>query len=152
MCLTTITQTFNPPDPKVRTGWRFVEKRDGRFYPPYYGNGRPYADGWAEADVQVSVRTNPQNVYWDDRPTYTSGFHVFPSREEARKAKRILKGHNYGVMHRLLNEGRLALVKVEVRNVTYEGIDGTSTDSDYMAANIKTLVAKEMRIIGEVKD
>lgn len=151
MCLNVITKTFNPPDPKVRTGWKYMERTvDGHLMPMYrrYSGFSKYTTDWQSAHETV-IKPNPLS-YSED---YISGFHVFPTREEARRAKRILTQIRYdGITIWLKKHGSLALVKVEVRNVTYEGIDGTSYDFIYLDAKIKTLVSKEMRIIGEVRD
>ena len=156
MCLNTITKAFNPPDPKVRTGWKYVEKTSGGRLVPAYKNRSyraAYTTDWQTA-FEEDVSTNQLTVGYDMRPKYTSGFHVFPTREEARKAKRILlkSCYGYGVMARLAADGKLKLIKVEVKDVTYEGIDGTNSDAAYLDAKIKTLVAKQIRLVREVKD
>jgi len=68
-----------------------------------------------------------------EREEYTSGFHVFATREIARKAMKFFHGN-------------LQVVKVKVRNVTAEGFDGSDRSASFLALRARTLVAQEIFI------
>ena len=145
MCLYTITKRFNPPDPKVRKGWKFVEEgKDGQLH-GIFQCGHGYSTEWqVRRGSMYPLKTNG-----DVREEYDTGFHVFPTREDARKAKRALMSRGWEL---LSTHSTVRLVKVEVRDVTCEGIDGTTSEGYYVEAEVRTLVAHSMRIVAVVKD
>lgn len=151
MCLNLIQKQFNPPDPKVRRGWKYiiVAPFTGKFR-SIYRNGVTYSTEWMTAETWATIKAQNDNSYsYSDRPKYQAGFHVFATREDARKARRILLQNTTGVTAKTPN---IKLVKVEVKDVTAEGTDATTTSQEYFDAKIKTLVANQMRIVGVVKD
>lgn len=124
MCLAKITKKYDTPDMDVRTGYKFLLK----------GLITPYRETQLSIEWQKAEETRVSS--------YTSGYHVFPTRSAARKALRILKtlgGHTSSLP--------LSIWKVEVKGVTYEGFDGTSMSFAYVDARIPTIVAQWIRVI-----
>jgi hypothetical protein len=148
MCLNNITKRYEPADPKVRKAWKYVKvESDGTFVSIFQGYF--YSTEWKKSYCNYTIScTNDKAKSHHMREQYIPGFHVFPTREEARKAKSLIDNNDGGSFSHA--EG-IRLAQVEVRGVTVEGTDATSSESSYLDANIKTLVAKEMRIIKIVK-
>ena len=145
MCLNLITKQYNPPDPKVRKAWKYVKRNTyGGLFSIYQRH--TYSKEW---QIAKNAFITAYNEFNGTRPKYDSGFHVFATREDARKAKRILRSHGYGTF---ANTENIVLVKVEVKDVHTEGTDATTTELAYLDAKIKTLVASQMRIVEVVKD
>lgn len=117
MCLGSITQKFKVPDGKVRWGWKvFYRSTEKGLCFQYYNlnddDPRVPVGKWLKAKrVQRKIT---------DTQSYRTGFHVFISRAGAR-----------AWVH-----GSYPVVKVKVRNVTYEGLQGGN----------KVMVAQEMLV------
>lgn len=108
MCLSSITQKFKVPDPKVQEGWKvFIRRTRLRkkvlCFEYYYYTGVDdvvRTGKWLKAKSTV-IRIS--SVFGD---SYKSGFHVFMSKAGARAWKSSSSG---------------CIVKVKVRNVTVIG-------------------------------
>lgn len=131
MCLQKITKRYEPPDPRVRQAYKIMEKNG---YTPFYQV--QYTEAWLQATEHSIYVGSPEGDY------YLSGFHVFPTRKAARQALSLLT-----YIGGKISQGKHTIRKVEIRDVTYEGTDGTSSRLIFQVANIPNLVARWIRLI-----
>lgn len=131
MCLNTITKTYEAYDMNPRFAYKLLRK-DNQAPFEYF----TITEKWQQATQtplhaagRVVDKEPPAGYSTTDfskpREAYTSGFHVFPTREEARKAKRVL-----GV-----DAVDYVLRKVEVKGIMYEGTDATAYENNYIEAH-----------------
>lgn len=152
MCLQRITKKYEVPDMNERTAYKILIEPsflNKDYTSPYQEhNYRPGV--WLKA-YEITLRTEEWVPYTYDelhrklfdparneeaiRECYISGFHCYPSKKEAEKALQLLK--------EIVD---YIIVKVKVRGVTYEGIDGTDRTKEFLEPGIKNLVAKEIMI------
>lgn len=73
MCLSTVTKVYDPPDPKVRRGWKVFRHRYGTLRPDLYSDlGYHYElNKWYLAT----------DMYWKE--SYPYGFHIFLHEDDA---------------------------------------------------------------------
>jgi hypothetical protein len=125
MCLNLVTKRYNPPDPAERTAYKIVRESkyhgktelEGPFMSTIY-----LMDQWiyptqhyiyanypapSPSDVEIVENVNAR---------YRSGFHVFPTREDAMRCYQRM---SLGFAETLL------IVEVRVKDITSEGEDGT---------------------------
>ena len=134
MCLNTLTKVYETPDPTEREGWKLLERS-------WCGLTTPFK--------MYRVKQGEWNVAFIDYPItaisgerYQCGFHVFATKEAAEWALEWLRKDASDCDEQLYDHTKV--VKVKVRNVTAEGPDATSIQSEWIEANLHTLVAKEM--------
>ena len=130
MCLNTITKTYEVPDTKVRTAYKILEKGNKT---PFQFTKLPMGEWVSAIERKLAVENRGQPfAMWEHRPKYTSGFHVYPTRSAARKALSLLSSRRNRTIR-----------KVEVREITYEGTDGTGFR--FTEHKIPNLVARWIR-------
>lgn len=149
MCLKSITKKYETPDPLERDAWKIFEIRtekglwhQKKITTPYMGT-LIELDKWLEAE-QAECFYYPN---WDNQ-TYKSGFHCFSTEDAALKAIglsgwpiRSSKGIKTG------NWFTVVVVKIRIKDVTYEGFDGTG--DDFLPYDIPNIVANKMYIASE---
>ena len=146
MCLTRITKRYKEPTKRARVAYKILYGAKGYGYQtPYIGVDITEGE-WKSAQKTELKTDNWENcpsfpasilgkeIYKNGRELYTSGFHVFATRKGAEKAARLLQ------------ESPDKIVKVKVRGVSCEGMDGTDRAKEYIHPGIKTLVADEIYI------
>ena len=144
MCLYQVTATFDPPLAEEREAYKIIE-RGGFLKPgmsPIRGWRTPYQPTNIKFDIWMRAKNTPirilkrrrsedipGEIIWD---TYISGFHVFASLPDARKA------------WLLEVTSQTQIVRVRVRGIRHEGIDGTS--HEHSDLGLQNLVVDEMFI------
>lgn len=123
--------TVSPKKYKVsKVGWKyFYERKKGEFKGPFqfdiYSANKWYTD---DSERVLPTEKSPKTEYF-------SGFHIFTSREEARKFRR------YMAQFGCISGSDVRLCKVRYNDVTTEGEQGGS----------KVVVARKMKILRETK-
>lgn len=156
MCLNIITKRYATPTTEERRAYKiikYVPNWDTKTATPYMGaplevgvwmtayerplrtEGRTLYPGIPEGSFTQNVSTDTLGK----KEVYTSGWHTFATRREARA---FLKMTN--AFYIKLEKHRIVAVKV--RGITVEGYDGCSYDHNFISAKIRTLVSKEMFI------
>jgi hypothetical protein len=129
MCLQSITKHYDVPTTNVRRAYKILN-----------GLGAtPFKKTLVPENVWLKSQTN-EIWSWGPYVRYPSGFHVYPTRREARQALKYFKGNRSG-----RKEWHIATV--EVRGVHTEGLDGTSSLPTFINMKLRNLVSYEMRLI-----
>jgi hypothetical protein len=128
MCLHTITKTYDPLDPKERVAWKIFYKRNGNLE-GLFKFCKPTTE-WQTAE-KIIIKANSLKGY-------TTGFHCYKSRDDARKILKYLR-----TTYKSLYD-KCTIVKIVIRNVTYEGTDGI--DAVEEVHKIVNIVAQEMKL------
>lgn len=128
MCLNTITKRYSKPTKSVRDAFKIM-RRDG--LTPYQ-----FSHITREWQGAYRVRLSTEGRGKDNRERrYLSGWHTFPTLEDAEKALSLL---NINCSSKI--------VPVEIKGVVYEGTDGTSRASTFTKAKIPNLVSIWIRL------
>jgi hypothetical protein len=115
MCLYSITQRYDPPLEGEAQGWKIVEIDEDGYLPFFMANqvDRRSFNQWYEA-------TGNEYIYCDDGAhQYQPYFHVFKEKAIAERYRDAYQSN--------FNELRIAVVRVNYREVTCEGLQRVGT-------------------------
>lgn len=160
MCLSTIVSTAKGRSTKVMTGYKVMNKgydvysdNPDIWYGLFYGLSGYKTNIWYQSGARLK-----ETVYWrsdqslyefDCKQEYELGFHIYPTIEDAKKDRdfiancgyKIVKVEYYGVLAKG-TEGRMRV----------SGLGGVSSFLYAENPQRNVVVARHMKIVGEVKD
>lgn len=135
MCLLSVAKRYVPFDPKERNAWKIVYGTDASFgsipnlYSAFQETSLPIAT-W-----MIDKETFPLSTERVGLESYETGFHCYTTLKDAKEAKKII-----------LQPLHYQIIKVKVREIVCEGIDGSSDENMFMSLRLKNVVSKQMFI------
>jgi hypothetical protein len=149
MCLSTVRQQFEPPEPTERQGWKiFVENKHARgpLY-PCFQRGRIESpvtiNEWIEDDKNIDIQSNT-GQWWSGSnhvgQIYKTGFHIFACQSNATSLAEYLAAFP----NRFMID--FASVLLLVVPVTYKDLVATGIQHWPGIGTTLVDVAKKMRI------